>query len=209
MGETAMQQITQSATKLLLAAIVITGFHLPGNHLFAHCDGLDGPVVTAARLALDEGDVTPVLMWVTKEHEREIRDAFALTLAVREKGKEARELADQFFFETLVRLHRAGEGAPYTGLKPAGTVEPAITAADSALQTGSVEIVADKMANAVRDGIKRRFSEAADRKKHAADSVDAGRKFVEAYVHYVHFVEGIDNLIAKGAEHRQGEDHDH
>ncbi len=179
----------------------------PTKEAFGHCDTLDGPVVEAARLALRKADVTPVLKWVPKEHEQEIRDAFSLTLAVRVKGKQARELADRFFFETLVRVHRAAEGAPYTGLKPAGTVEPAIAAADKALQTASVDALADKISNAVREGIKKRFDEALDKKKHSDDSVEAGRDFVEAYVQYVHFIEGIHNFVAKGAEHHRRAEH--
>jgi len=176
---------------------------------FAHCDTLDGPVVETAKFALKSGDVQPVLKWVPKEHEQEIRDAFSQTLAVRVKGKEARELADRFFFETLVRVHRAGEGAPYTGLKSAGTIEPAIAAADKALQTASVDTLVDKISNAVREGIKKRFDAALEKKKHADDSVEAGRDFIEAYVRYVHFIEGIHNLVAKGAEHSHAAKHGH
>ena len=85
----------------------------------AHCDTMDGPVIAAARMALQAGDVTPVLKWIPKQSEPEIRAAFTRTLKVRAGGAEAKELADTYFFETLVRLHLAGEGEPYTGLKPA------------------------------------------------------------------------------------------
>jgi hypothetical protein len=173
--------------------------------VFAHCDTLDGPVVKEAQLALEKGDVTGLLKWVRKEHEQEIRDAFSRSLAVRVKGKEARELADKFFFETLVRVHRGGEGAPFTGLKPAGTVEAAIAAADKALQAGSVDELAEKIGNAVGNEIKKRFIEVIETKKHGEDSVEAGREFVEAYVQYVHFIEGIHNMVTKGAEHHHGE----
>jgi hypothetical protein len=37
--------------------------------VFAHCDTLDGPVVAAARQALQQRDVTPVLKWVNAEME--------------------------------------------------------------------------------------------------------------------------------------------
>ena len=77
--------------------------------------------------------------WVKKEYEEEIRVAFKKTLTVRAKGTEAKELADTYFFETLVRVHRAGEGAPYNGLKPAGTVEPIVAASDQALATGEID----------------------------------------------------------------------
>ena len=134
---------------------------------------------------------------------------FAQTLAVRTKGKDARELADRFFFETLVRVHRAGEGAAYTGLKPAGTIAPAVAAADKALLAGSVDELSAKIGNAVRDGIRKRFAEVAEKKKHTNDSVETGRAFVEAYVEYVHFVEGIHNMVARGPEHDHGGKDEH
>ena len=86
----------------------------------AHCDTLDGPVVTAAKEALDTGDANPVLIWVQEKDEAQIREAFNKTLSVRKLSPETKDLADMYFFETLVRVHRAGEGASYTGLKPAG-----------------------------------------------------------------------------------------
>ena len=115
------------------AAFVALVIGTAGSAL-AHCDTLDGPVVTLARQALAKGDVTPVLPWVAKEKEAEIRKAFALASAVRGKGEKEKELADMYCFETLVRVHREGEGAPYTGLKPAGLdLGPAIPAAPECL----------------------------------------------------------------------------
>ncbi len=168
----------------------------------AHCDSLDGPVVGTARVALEKGDVTPVLKWVRAEDEPEIRAAFARTLVVRGKGLEARGLADTFFFETLVRLHRAGEGAPYTGLKPAGTeLDPAVVGADKALEAGSVEDLVKLVTDGVAAGIRERFARAATARKHVDESVEAGRKYVETYVEYVHYVERIHSDAAGGAHH--------
>src|SRR5688572_7912286 len=104
---------------------------LAPDSAFAHCDSLDGPVVKAAQKALDTQNVDLVLVWGRPEDESEIRIAFNKTLAVRTLGQMAKELADRYFYETVVRLHRAGEGAPYTGLKPAGRdLGQAIPAAD-------------------------------------------------------------------------------
>ncbi len=191
--------------------IVLVAFSIgiSAYRAFAHCDSLDGPVIKEAQLALKKGDVTPLLKWVTKEHAKDIRSAFAQALVVRTKGKDARELADRFFFETLVRVHRSGEGAPYTGLKPAGTIGPAVAAADKAIDAGSVDELSAKIGIAVRDGIRKRFAEVVEKKKHANDSVEAGREFVEAYVQYVHFVEGIHNMVAKGPAHGVGGKHEH
>ncbi len=161
-------------------------------HARAHCDTLDGPVVSAARAALDKGDITPVLKWVGSDDEKEIKEVFRKTLIARKSGPEAKELADRYFFETLVRIHRAGEGAPYTGLQ-AGLAEPIIAAADKALDTGSIDNVLKHVSAAVSEGIKKRFSETLERKKHADDNVAAGRRFVESYVEFTHYVERLHN----------------
>ncbi len=169
----------------------------------AHCDTLDGPVVADARVALDKGDVAPVLKWVGNEHEQEIREAFARTLSVRTKGADARQLADRYFFETLVRVHRAGEGAAYMGLKPAGT-DPgtAVAAADAALASGSADRLVQLVADRISQGIRERHAHALNTRKHADHNVEAGRQFVRAYVEFVHYVERIyENSAATESAH--------
>ncbi len=168
----------------------------------AHCDTLAGPVVTTAKMALEKGDVTPVLKWVKKEYEREIREVFKKTLAVRNQGKEAKELADMYFFETLVRLHRAGEEAPYTGLKPAEEIEPIIAETDKAIDSGSVDNLVKKVSDAMSVGIRERFAHTRETKKHADKSVEAGREFVEAYVEFTHYVERLYlDAAVRGSHH--------
>jgi hypothetical protein len=135
----------------------------------AHCDTMDGPVVEEARAALAAGDVTPVLKWVGAESEALVRSAFQQTLAVRALGPEAKELADRYFFETVVRIHRQGEGEPYTGLKRAGSpVAPVIVAADRALDTSSVDELAHLLGETTEQGLRDRFARALAARQHAA-----------------------------------------
>jgi hypothetical protein len=156
----------------------------------AHCDGLDGPVVQAARRALESGNVDLVLVWVQETDEREVREAFQRSSAVRKLGREALELADRSFFETLVRLHRRGEGAPYTGLVPAGRdLGPAIPLADRALTEGKVDRIAELIVDETRKGLVERFHRAREARDYAPADVEAGRDYVEAYVTYIHYVE--------------------
>ena len=171
------------------------------NLAFAHCDTLEGPVVSIARTALEKGDVTPVLKWVKKEEEKEIRELFKKTLVVRKQSKEAQELADMYFFETLVRIHRAGEDAPYTGLKTEA-VEPIIAESDKALESGKGDNLVKMVADTVAKGIRERFEHAKETKKHADESVEKGREFVEAYVEFTHYVEKLYmDAAAKGMHH--------
>jgi hypothetical protein len=184
---------------IVITAALAGGMLAMPRPALAHCDTMNGPVVAAARLALTTGDVTAVLKWVKPEAEPEIRAAFARTIKVRKAGPEARDLADMYFFETLVRMHRTGEGAPYTGLKPADTdVGPAVRGADQALASGSADALVTLVTGHIAEGIRQRFSRATEAKRHADESVDGGRAYVSAYVEYVHFVENI-HLAASAA----------
>lgn len=180
-------------------------FQLLSEPAGAHCDSMDGPVVKDAQRAIAEKNVFPVLKWVRESDEATIRQAFDLTLAVRGKSEAAKNLADRYFFETLIRIHRASEGEGFTGIKPAGSTDPAIAAADRALSDGNIDPLADKLAAAVRDGLKERFIEAHAKRQVADQSVEQGRAFVEAYVQFTHFAEGVGHLTAHGAsaKHRE------
>lgn len=169
----------------------------------AHCDTLDGPVVESARLALTTGDVTPLLKWVSIDDEQLIRTAFQNTMEVRKLGGQAQKLADMYFFETLVRIHRAGEGASYTGLKPGTEVDPAIALADKALKSGSVDKLVGVLTDATAKGIRERFDRALGKRKHIDESVNAGREFVEAYVIFTHYVEELHASVKGGTEHHE------
>jgi hypothetical protein len=183
--------------------LAVAGFlSLIPNPVYAHCDTMDGPVVMDARNALEQGDVTPVLKWVRSEQESEIREAFSETLAVRKLGPEAENLADRYFFETLVRVHRASEGEPYTGLKPAGFgVEPAVADADKALETGKVEELVNEIQQETVRGIQERFQHAYEARQHAGESVAAGRGYVKAYVEFIHYVERLHRDATNPAVH--------
>jgi hypothetical protein len=180
-----------------ILALVTVGF-FASKTASAHCDGLDGPVVKAAQQALQSGDLNPVLIWVQPKDEDEIKKVFDETLAIRKLNPQAQKFADRYFFETLVRIHRAGENAPYTGLKPAGRdLGPAIPAADKALESGSDQALIQLLTNAVQDGLRKHFKEAVEKKKFSSNDVAAGREFVEAYVTYIHYVERLYEAAEK------------
>ena len=174
---------------LLAAAACVLAF--ASAPVAAHCDTLDGPVVGAARKALDSGKVALVLVWVQKDDEAGIRQAFDRARRVRKAGGEAKELADLYFFETLVRVHRAGEGAGYTGLKPAGTVEPAVAAADQAILTGKLQPLGKLVAERMEKGLHGHFDSVMARKKYDPSDVAAGRAYSSAYVEFVHYAERL------------------
>ncbi len=176
-----------AALPALLAILLFTPAEARG-----HCDTMDGPVVKAAQRALATRNANLVLIWVQKKDEVEIKQAFRQTLAVRRLSREAKKLADRYFFETVVRLHRAGEGEPYTGIEPAGTdLGPVIPVADKALQDGSAEGLLKLFPIAARSETQSRFGDTMARKRFNENDVEAGRAYVKVYVAFMHYLEHL------------------
>ncbi|HEY6947947.1 MAG TPA: DUF6448 family protein, partial [Gemmatimonadales bacterium] len=158
-------------------------------------------VVKAAKNALRTGNVNLVLIWVQQKDEAEIRAAFQQVVVVRKQSPEAQALADRSFFETLVRVHRAGEGAPYTGLKPAGRdLGPAIPAADKALESGTLGPLQDLLVKTVQRGLHEHFEALRTLRAYDPNDVAAGRRYVQAYVAYIHYVERLHEAATTSAE---------
>ena len=172
--------------------LILSFILLADNLIYAHCDSYAGPVVTSARRALETQNVRLVLIWVKQNDEHEIEEAFRKTLAVRKLSPEAKVLADKSFFETVVRLHRAGEGEPYTGLKSADfDIGKAIPAADKAIDTKDNSALRTMLLHDVNKTLDAYFKHVLETKHYDPNDVEKGREFVAAYVAFTHFVERI------------------
>ena len=201
-------RISRGIGRLALAvALGLATLGLPAT-AHAHCDTMDGPVVHAARQALESGELEPMLIWVREQDEPEIRNAFEHVRRVRTLGGDAATLSDRFFFETVVRLHREGEGEPYTGLKPSGTdVGRAVPAADRALESGSAEELRHLLHDMVDERLHELFTGAHGRRGFAPTDVAAGREYVKAYVQFQHFGELLEALASGQHGHAAPETH--
>jgi Family of unknown function (DUF6448) len=194
--------------KMLIAAIFAIGLLFGAPAAQAHCDSLDGPVAKAVQKALETGNINPVLAYAPAAAEVEIRAAFEKSRKVRSLGADARALADQAFMETVIRLHRAGEGAAYTGLKPAGAdYGPVIPAAEHAVETGDLTklkaVLVEQIEHALHERLAhvRELQKAPLEPKTAAD-VPHARERVSAELGLVTFAETLRQAaLGKGAGH--------
>lgn len=191
-----MKSRMKQSSIFLATAVMIAVLGLSSPETWAHCDTMNGPVVKAARQALDSRDVRYALIWVQPANEPEIRSAFERALSVRALGVDAKALADRYFFETLVRIHRAGEGAPYTGLRDSDVVvEPGIAAAELALEKGTVAGLSKELSGALQHQLEESFRRVQNSKAYQPANVEAGRRYVASYVSYIHYVERLRKAI--------------
>lgn len=196
----------QSHIKTTLVSIFTLVFMLGfASTSQAHCDRVNGPVATDARKALETGDLSHALIWVTDQQAEELKSKFEQSLKVYTKGNESQELAERYFMSETVRLHREAEGMPFTGLKPAQPGSKDIQIAEKALVSGELAPVTDMLANEIRQRTSELYTNAMEAKSKKDNSIEAGREWVDAYVKYIVYVHKLYQKIQAGPAHGVGE----
>jgi hypothetical protein len=187
-----MKRLSLSILFLVLVLII------PQNTL-GHCDSVEGPVVLAAKRSLQTGNLNHALIWVSEEDEVEIQNMFEKVNKVRNHNEEVKSLADLYFFETVVRVHRMGEGVGYTGLKNESfKPEEGIEAADIAIENNSVENILAHLDETEHAKVKHYFEDLQAKRNYHIYDIKSGKEYVKSYVHFIHYIE---KLFGGGNEH--------
>ena len=191
----------------IMILAVITLMTIMTEKASAHCDTMDGPAVQDGRIALETGNINYAYKWIFEDFEGELKEIFDLSLKVRKLGEDAREAADRWFLENLVRIHRAGEGASYDGLKPSGTaLDPKVIAADESISLGNMSPIKGLVTMEEYHLLEEKFNRAIALKDYDINDVKAARAYVEAYVTFFKMAEGEDHEHhhSHGLEHHHG-----
>lgn len=192
----------QNGKMMLKPAFIFILLFFSASVTFGHCDTMDGPLIKDAKIALEKNNVNYILKWVQPKDESEIKNIFSLAIKVRSLNADARTLSDNYFFETLVRLHRSGEGVPYTGVKPSGTpVDEKILAADKSIEKGTLLPLKGLVTNEMLPELEERFHKVMALKDFDVNNVKAGREYIEAYVQFFKYAEGEEEHDVHAGAH--------
>ena len=189
---------TKFILQSLMAVFILSVFPVP---LSAHCDSYDGPLIKEALKAIETNQVTPVLKWVEPKYEEEITNLFNKTISTKNGDREIYEIVKKHFLETLVRFHREGEGAPFTGLKPAGSASKIILLADEAIIRNDIGSLINMLNQHLSDAVAEKYNHVAEKAKNKDNSTAEGREYVSAYVEYTHYLEALHNSMNGEALH--------
>ena len=176
-----------------------------------HCDTRDGPVAKAVKNALETGNINYILIWIPKEGESELKQVFSKSMEARQLGETARVVADDWLLETAIRLHRAGEGASFTGIKPAGMDEgPIVPKAEKAIETGDPSETIDFILHTIKDDLENRFTSVYSQRNYNIDDVEAGRNYIAAFIQFVVYAHHLyKNIAGNQLLHETNNAHEH
>ncbi|MGB4587647.1 MAG: DUF6448 family protein [Clostridiaceae bacterium] len=196
----------------VLGIIIVALFMLMVGPLMAgaHCDTMDGPTAKDGKKALESNNINYALKWILPQYEDELQSIFEKCIKVRTHSSEAKEIADRFFLESLVRFHRAGEGEPFEGLKPSGTpIDEKVAAADKSIEIGNLSPLEGLVSSEELHELKEKFERVMMLKNYDQNNVQEGREYIEAYVTFFKMAEGEEHEHAHAQSHGQSHEHGH
>lgn len=176
----------------IFTGIFLLMFSIP---TYAHCDSYDGPVIKDALEALDKNKVEMVLKWIEPQQEEEVIGLFKKTYNLKNEDRKIYAIVEKHFLETLVRLHRETEDAPFTGLKPAGSMTPLVEMADHSIEINTMKEVSKTITTHLDEVLRERYAKVMKLHKTKDNSVEEGRAYVHAYVEYTHTLEALEHVL--------------
>lgn len=189
----------------VLATAVLAAFAAP-TPASAHCDSEKGPVAQAAMKALEANNVNLVLPYVQPDAEAELTAAFKHVMQVRKGGGGSKELADRYFLETAIRLHRLGEGASYEGMTSEAVPAPILTA-DRAMASGLLDPLYKMLDQAIRKSVAEKYQAVVQAREEAAKlgTVEAFREQAEAELVFEKFIYELYGAASLAQPHAEGQ----
>jgi hypothetical protein len=164
----------------------------------------EGPVIKAARRALKTGNMNYVLVWVPEESEKKLKNLFEKTFCEQRAGKDGQNIAIGWYFETVSRLHCAGERALFTCMKNAGPDESTvILKAERAIETGDEKEIAEFVPKNYEDDFRHRFRDVMEKKNYAMNNVTAGRVYVAAFIDFIRYLHHTSASIPGKTDQRE------
>jgi len=165
-------------------------------------DLLNGPVIRAAKTALETGDANYIVIWVPEESENTLKNLLEKTCCTQRIKNNMQNRAIDWYFDTVNRLCFVDRKMMFTGLKSDGCNENLIISkAVKAIETGSVEIITDNIPVAYEDEVKQRFRQVINKKNYPVNNPTAGRAYVSAFFEFMGYVQSLTFEISCKRDH--------
>ena len=165
-------------------------------------DPHNGPVMRAAKMALETGNANYVLIWVSEKSENTLKNLLEKTYCERSSRKNLQNRAIDWYFETVNRFHLANKGALYTCLKPGGLDEnPIVPKVERAIETGNFEKIIGVIPNTHAADVREHFHHVMDKRNYDLNNIAAGRAYVSAFFDFIGYVHNLSSVIPGEGDH--------
>jgi hypothetical protein len=152
----------------------------------------DGPVISAAKRALETGNAHYILIWIPEESENTVKNLLEKAYCERYTQKNAYNHIVDWYFETINHLHSVHYG-PYnlTISTKAPEEKTIIFLVERTCESGNFEEITTVIQDTPSGEMRQRFNDVMKKRNYGVENIAAGRVYVSAFTDFIAFVNNL------------------
>jgi hypothetical protein len=161
----------------------------------------NGPVMRAAKMALETGNADHILIWVPEESENTLKNLLEKTCCERTTQRKARNHSIEWYLQTINRLHSEYYRPHDLNISTKTPEErKTILLVERACETGNFDEIATVMQITSDEEIRQRFNDVLNKSNYDMDNIAAGRAYVSAFTDFIACI----NSLRSGSRREAG-----
>ena len=159
-------------------------------------DVMQGPVVKAAKMSLETGNVNYVLIWLPEESENSIKNLLEKTCCKHSSKMNMQNQAYDWYFATVNRFFSASRSRDYLTVQFGGLSEkPLVLKVDKAIESGNFEEIRDIIPVSHEADAKQRFQHIMNMRNYPVNNIQSGRAYVSAFFDFARYVHNLSSSL--------------
>jgi len=162
----------------------------------------NGPVIIAAKKALETGNPNYVLIWVPEESENTLKNLLEKTFCERSTRKNIQNRGIDWYFESVNRLHFTCRWPHCPGMTSDGSdMKMIVSMVERAFETGNCEEICGVLPIAHTAEVKLRFHNVMNKRNYTVDDIAAGRAYVSAFIAFIAYLHNLSSVNPEESDH--------
>jgi hypothetical protein len=154
----------------------------------------NGPVIRAAKMAMETGNASYILIWLPKEAENTLKNLLERTYCENRTRKNTQNHSIDWYFKSVNRLHSRYGWPDYPGMKFKETDEETIALmVERAFESGNFEEINSIIPLNHSGDARERFHKVMMKRNYSVDDIAAGRVYVSAFIAFIVYLHNLSS----------------
>jgi hypothetical protein len=162
-----------------------------GMNMPKYPDEMQGPVVKAAKMALETGNVNYILIWLPEESENTLKNLLEKTCCTRSSRMNMKNRAYDWYFEMVNRFFNIGRPRDNLTIRGGLAEKPLDLKVDKAIESGNFEEIRDIIPVTHEADAKQRFLHVMNMRNYPVNNIAEGRAYVSAFFDFNRYMHDL------------------
>lgn len=155
-------------------------------------DSHNGPMMIAAKRALETGKAHHILIWIPEKSENTLKNLLEKVCCKRRIQADGHDRIVDWYFETISRFHSGYYGPHNLNISTKTPEEKSIIfLVESACESGNFEEITTVIRDTPTGEMRQRFDDVMKKRNYCEENIAAGRVYVSVFTYFIAFVNNL------------------